>query len=236
MLNETLELIKNTGTSGSVLIIAFVIALTHQLLNLRKILLEASSIIHSTNEKKLLLLLAYIDDGINKKTRFSIEQAFNQHYRTPLSFDEISYLLDFQSPSRAIRTYIWGQEYLEFKLDPEKPPISLKPKKYISIEFKYKAIRAFLLLLYFFIVASFLLTASALGLTKFFPHSPNGLILGITLMVIGITAFWMFLIDERAISAAKCLLELQKTQLQKKKSAQANPSKQDLSQDTQKSC
>jgi hypothetical protein len=55
-------------------------------------------------------------------------------------------------------------------------------------------------------------------------------------MAIGITAFWMFLIDERAINAAKTLLKLQDAQEQKKNPAQTKLSKQDHAQDAQKSC
>lgn len=89
-----------------------------------KLLLEIASMSHATREKRLGLLLKYLDAGFDKSPRFSVEQAFRHNYGVLVEFDIIERLWQHVSPSLHVQNYIWGSGFLEF--DREKREFQLK--------------------------------------------------------------------------------------------------------------
>lgn len=76
---------------------------------------------HAIAEKRLQLLLSYIDKKIETQHRFSVEQAFAQQYGRQLTYDEICYCLAQPNPSQVAQSYVWAYGYLEFNKTKQLP-------------------------------------------------------------------------------------------------------------------
>jgi len=80
----------------------------------RKQLQDVDSQRFAVHEKKLSLLLEYVNGDIKKKHPFTVEQVFMRMYRKPLKFNEIAYLLEAQAPSDCLQKYVWAHQYVQF--------------------------------------------------------------------------------------------------------------------------
>lgn len=103
---QSLTVLANPWTVGIALLLAAPVVY--------KVLLEIASVSHSTREKKLVVLLKYIDAGIDKCPRFSVEQAFQQKYGVLVDYDLIERLMTSIAASTHVQNYIWGRSFLRF--------------------------------------------------------------------------------------------------------------------------
>jgi hypothetical protein len=78
-----------------------------------KVVQELLASFQLAREKKLSLLLSYVDAGIDKKPRFSVEKAFHHYFGVKLQFAEIQHLMARPSPSIAVQDFVWGRAFLQ---------------------------------------------------------------------------------------------------------------------------
>jgi hypothetical protein len=162
-----------------------------------KMIRELSNQGHGVREKKLSLLLTYVDGDISKKHRFSVEQAFSHYYSRTLTYNEIAYLLATKDPSASVQDYVWASSYITFDTTLEKPilrrPYRLEVRKKVlsSLMFSF-----YLLTNLAFVAAVFLL------ITKSAPSTVGLAVL--TSVPFGVF-FWFSLTDYRSVMAAERL-------------------------------
>jgi hypothetical protein len=113
-MKEAFDLLKAAFETGQVTV--FALAALAVAPFLYKVMKEGTALVHSVREKKLAALLSCVDQGIENRHPFSVEQCFASNYGSsrPYSYDEIAFLLDRASPTRAFRDYAWGQRLLSF--------------------------------------------------------------------------------------------------------------------------
>lgn len=115
---QALVALANPWTIGIALIVAAPFVFRH--------LLEISTLSLASREKKLTPLLKYVDAGIDKSARYSVEQAFRLNYGVLIDYDIIERLWSNVAASAHIQNYIWGQSFLSFDRDTRK--FSLRKK------------------------------------------------------------------------------------------------------------
>ena len=158
-----------------------------------KAIREISNQGHSVREKELALLLAYVDNDVSKKHRFSVEQAFSQYYKKNLSYTEIAYLLSLDSPSASIQDYAWASSYVMFDSKLRKPAL----RRPIRIELRKRILSALMF-------AAYSLTAFAwfgtvvLVIAKAPPQTVA--MSALASVPFGIL-FWLLLVEHRSVLA-----------------------------------
>lgn len=98
------------GQTDPWLIVLIIIGTAPFMLRVVQDLLAAFQV---AREKKLSLLLSYVDAGIDKKPRFSVEKAFHHYFGIKLEYAEIHHLMARPSPSTAVQDFVWGRAFLE---------------------------------------------------------------------------------------------------------------------------
>jgi len=94
-----------------VIIVAIIIAIPF----LIKLLKEISTISHTIEIKNIEAFSSNINEETSSGARYKLEKYFSQLYKRAFTYKEIKYLLNFDSPSTAIKDYIWGFSYLKFE-------------------------------------------------------------------------------------------------------------------------
>ncbi|MEM6250859.1 hypothetical protein [Shewanella vaxholmensis] len=94
------------------LIVLSVIIATPYLLKLLK---EISTISHTMEIKNIEGFSSSINEESSSAAKYKLEKYFAQLYKRSFTYKEIKYLLSFESPSTAIKDYIWGFSYLKFE-------------------------------------------------------------------------------------------------------------------------
>lgn len=82
-----------------------------------KVVHEVLASFQSVKEKKLALLLQYVDAGIEGKHAFAVEAVFHHYFGVKLRIAEIRHLLKRVSPLHAVQDFVLGRHFLV--LDPE---------------------------------------------------------------------------------------------------------------------
>ena len=93
-----------------IIIVAVIIAIPF----LFKLLKEISTISHTIEVKNIEGFSSNINNENSSGAKYKLEKYFAQLYKRSFTYKEIKYLLSFESPSTAIKDYIWG--FLIFKV------------------------------------------------------------------------------------------------------------------------
>ena len=94
-----------------IIIVAILIAIPF----LVKLFKEISTISHTIEIKNIEAFSSSITEESSYGDKYKLEKYFAQLYRRSFTHKEIVYLLNYESPSTAIRDYIWGFSYLKFE-------------------------------------------------------------------------------------------------------------------------
>jgi len=94
-----------------IIIITVIIAIPF----LVKLLKEISTISHTIEIKNIEAFSANINKESTPASKYKLEKFFAQLYKRSFTYQEITHLLSYDSPSTAIRDYIWGFSYLKFE-------------------------------------------------------------------------------------------------------------------------
>ncbi|MCL1092064.1 hypothetical protein L2744_21175 [Shewanella profunda] len=93
------------------IVMSVIIALPY----LIKLLKDISTISHTIEVKNIEGFSLSIVDENSSAAKYKLEKYFAQLYKRSFSYKEIKYLLSFESPSTAIKDYIWGYSYLNYE-------------------------------------------------------------------------------------------------------------------------
>ncbi|ACK45263.1 hypothetical protein Sbal223_0744 [Shewanella baltica OS223] len=98
-----------------VIISAVILAVIFTIPYLLKLLKEISTISHTIEIKNIEGFSSSINEENSSAAKYKLEKYFAQLYKRSFTYKEIKYLLSFESPSTAIKDYIWGFSYLKFE-------------------------------------------------------------------------------------------------------------------------
>lgn len=154
---------------------------------------------HTITEKRLQLLLSYVDKDIRTQQRFSVEQAFAQHYRRPLTFDEISYCLAQDDSAAATQNYVWGYSHLKFNKQCKGPELreGRLPSKSLNTGIGTSS--------YVLATVTFAIAIAGAATNLLSSHVIGA---AVALCIAAGSAFWVALMNKRSIEAAEYVLGL----------------------------
>lgn len=197
-MKEMLEFVKLSIAHSSPLLL--IVATIVTFFALYKTYKDISKISHSIRGRNLDVFIDNINDNVIGKERIRLEKSFEQLYKRLISYQEIRYLLAFDSPSTSIRDYLWGTKYLKFDFNINK----IEYRK----QYWFRAKEILLIALMILSIGMSYISLVVFAATAFSTDIQNRMLINSGIVfLLSVFLVWCSLYDARSLSAAKRIAE-----------------------------